>query len=532
MKRRSFVWAVTVLLLVSFLPLGRFAAAAELPAGPAEILALYRTAVEQARVEAPGCTRSSWQSVGDLNLTEYDTVDSVIKALAAQYLTPESAPKKETYAEGSADAAAAIPACTLTDVSKITDAACTKNGEGNYAIRLVLADEDTPLNRETSVLGQITDNVIYKNAVNAELSKLTVVQSADYSVLYRGFTVECELQPDGRLIYLQHHANILITLRSVNVFFVPIRNKTVEMTADAAWYDFSYPARQPALRGDVNCSGDITAEDARLALRAAVGLEGYLPGFAAFTAADWDKDETITAADARFILRAAVGLEPTDPPADPAAPAEPDEQIVALAEKYRAALEKTRALHPGYTTLMWQYVPELHLTGVALVDDRINNEILDRISSADHPEGATYDKNTAEAAKNLPPFTLTDYSRIVSASEFEEEGVTTVTLVLAEETDPKGGESFLGQVTNDIIFREDIDREIAAISAIPETPDFHVTYKNLTLTAEILPDGTLRELRHHVDAEIRVNRAKILLVTLSDQLVTMESDIRYFDFTY
>ena len=61
--------------------------------------------------------------------------------------------------------------------------------------------------------------------------------------------------------------------------------------------------------GDVTNDGQITAEDARLALRAAVGLESYAKSSREFLAADATKDGMITAEDARLILRAAVGLE-------------------------------------------------------------------------------------------------------------------------------------------------------------------------------------------------------------------------------
>ncbi len=62
------------------------------------------------------------------------------------------------------------------------------------------------------------------------------------------------------------------------------------------------------LPGDVDGSWDLTAADARLALRASVGLENYASGTREFRAADVNKDGTITAEDARLLLRAAVGL--------------------------------------------------------------------------------------------------------------------------------------------------------------------------------------------------------------------------------
>ncbi len=61
--------------------------------------------------------------------------------------------------------------------------------------------------------------------------------------------------------------------------------------------------------GDVDNDGTVTAGDARLALRAAVGLEQYAPASAEFVACDVDHNNSITAADARSILRAAVKLE-------------------------------------------------------------------------------------------------------------------------------------------------------------------------------------------------------------------------------
>lgn len=63
--------------------------------------------------------------------------------------------------------------------------------------------------------------------------------------------------------------------------------------------------------GDIDGDGSVTASDARLALRNAVGLQTLQP--AQKLAADVDFSRSITAADARAILRAAVDLEPIVP---------------------------------------------------------------------------------------------------------------------------------------------------------------------------------------------------------------------------
>ena len=61
------------------------------------------------------------------------------------------------------------------------------------------------------------------------------------------------------------------------------------------------------LLGDITADEAITAEDARLALRTAVGLTN--PTETGIRVLDVDFDGEVTAADARLILRAAVGLE-------------------------------------------------------------------------------------------------------------------------------------------------------------------------------------------------------------------------------
>lgn len=77
---------------------------------------------------------------------------------------------------------------------------------------------------------------------------------------------------------------------------------------DSVTVDLKYTPELPEyILGDVNNDGSITAADARLALRASVGLEKFTE--LQILAADTDKNKEITAADARMILRASVGLE-------------------------------------------------------------------------------------------------------------------------------------------------------------------------------------------------------------------------------
>ena len=99
-------------------------------------------------------------------------------------------------------------------------------------------------------------------------------------------------------------ATIVAVLVLIGMFFlIPILNGALDESALAAENPVRY-------HGDVDDDGEVTAADARLALRACVGLEDYAHDSLQFARADYDKDGEITASDARMILRTAVALEP------------------------------------------------------------------------------------------------------------------------------------------------------------------------------------------------------------------------------
>ena len=86
--------------------------------------------------------------------------------------------------------------------------------------------------------------------------------------------------------------------------------QTVVITCGEYSSTFTIYIQEFYRRGDTTGDGRISAADARLILRAAVGFIHFRGKL--FNAADADRNGKITAADARLALRAAVGLEEID----------------------------------------------------------------------------------------------------------------------------------------------------------------------------------------------------------------------------
>lgn len=83
-----------------------------------------------------------------------------------------------------------------------------------------------------------------------------------------------------------------------------------------------------AEKGDVDGDGSITASDARIALRMAVGLDTVTDELKLL--ADYDESGTVDASDARILLRLSVGLSVDEQPDTPDEPEKPVEKPVHI----------------------------------------------------------------------------------------------------------------------------------------------------------------------------------------------------------
>ncbi len=149
-----------------------------------------------------------------------------------------------------------------------------------------------------------------------------VLSFPDAAGFYEAENYKISVQKEGKLRPVWDDTVVSDYVRAgrtgVNVDLGPLEDGayTVKITANSPYEKQGQTLTgtvtleaQTIIPGDVNCDGEVTAEDARLALRAAVGLEDFPENSPAFRAADLDGSGDITAEDARAILRLAVGLE-------------------------------------------------------------------------------------------------------------------------------------------------------------------------------------------------------------------------------
>lgn len=133
-----------------------------------------------------------------------------------------------------------FPDCSLTDVNQIVSATCEPLGE-NYSIKIVMRDENTPESINNSMLGQITDIILFKDEIERNLKDtLSAVKNYEYSILYKSFEVSCELTKDGEMISLRHHAYAEVHIATAQILFFTFRDKNADLYMNAFFSDFNY----------------------------------------------------------------------------------------------------------------------------------------------------------------------------------------------------------------------------------------------------------------------------------------------------
>ncbi|HZK22217.1 MAG TPA: hypothetical protein VFC76_08095, partial [Oscillospiraceae bacterium] len=201
---------------------------------------------------------------------------------------------------------------------------------------------------------------------------------------------------------------------------------------------------------------------------------------------------------------------------------------------YKNAVNKVKNnAAAGYTKKEWQSLPELDIGTLG----KILNPFIDRFMTqeADAKEEINA-KGSDEAKRRFPACTLTDLSKIATATCTESGGNYNIKIVMIDEKNPKESNNFLGQITNSVLYEESIREEVDGLvlfgsPLVDKGYTFDITYNAFTITAKITKDGKFISLEHFANVPIKAD-AKVAKIYNLNGTARLENNCKYYDFKY
>ena len=201
---------------------------------------------------------------------------------------------------------------------------------------------------------------------------------------------------------------------------------------------------------------------------------------------------------------------------------------------YKNAINKVKNnAAAGYTKKEWQSLPELDIGTLG----KILNPFIDRFMTqeADAKEEVSA-KGSDDAKRRFPACTLTDLSKIATATCTESGGNYNIKIVMIDEKNPKESNNFLGQITNSVLYEESIREEVDGLvllgsPLVEKGYTFDITYNAFTITAKITKDGKFISLEHFANVPIKAD-AKVAKIYNLNGTARLENNCKYYDFKY
>lgn len=189
----------------------------------AKVFNFYKDAAHSMATKGnAGYDKIEWQVLENLQV---GSVGSILQPVIDNFMTTKEEAEVQVQAKGSDDAKNRFPDCTLTDLSKVVKAEKKDLANGNYEITIIMADEDTPMNEESSFLAKVTSSVLFWEDIEETIKNDVPVVSAinSRSVNYKGYKITAELTKDGKFVKLGHYATVDIKANAkITVFTLDI----------------------------------------------------------------------------------------------------------------------------------------------------------------------------------------------------------------------------------------------------------------------------------------------------------------------
>ncbi len=259
------------------------------------------------------------------------------------------------------------------------------------------------------------------------------------------------------------------------------------------------------------------------------------------TAAPTPSTETTTAAPSQETTTAAPSTETTTaaPSQETTTAAPSGNKMPATTAEitafYKKGVDDIKAGKAGYIKKEWQNVDAVNIGG-----SLINNAVTGVLGSfmtveADAKEQVNA-KGSDDAKNRIAAWTLTDLSKVKSATCTQDGSNYKITIIMQDEDTPKKQGSVLGQVTSALLYWEDIEKTLTEDPTVTKIltgfSGIHVIYKGYKIEAVMTPDGKFVSIDHTADVDIIIGEAKIIGISIKDKSGHMWNYCKFYDFKY
>ena len=206
-----------------------------------------------------------------------------------------------------------------------------------------------------------------------------------------------------------------------------------------------------------------------------------------------------------------------------------------ITDFYKKGVADIKAGNAGYTKKEWQNVDNVNV-GPAVVNNAITGVLGNFMTTEAEAGEQINDKGSDDAKRRITEWTLTDLSKVKSATCVADGSNYKITIIMQDEDTPKKTGSVLGQVTGSLLYWEDIEDTLRNDSTVNKIlTDFnniHVVYKGYKIEATMTPDGKFISIDHTADVDIVIGYAKLIVGKIENKSGHMWNYCKYYNFVY
>ena len=206
-----------------------------------------------------------------------------------------------------------------------------------------------------------------------------------------------------------------------------------------------------------------------------------------------------------------------------------------ITDFYKKGVDEIKAGKVGYIKKEWQNVDEVNI-GASFVNSAVTSVLGSFMTVEAEAEEQDCAKGSDEAKNRIAAWTLTDLSQVASAKCVQDGSNYKITIIMKDEDTPKKQGSVLGQVTNALLYWEDIENTLTTDPTVTKIltgfSGIHVIYKGYKIEATMTPDGKFVSIDHTADVDIIIGEAKIVGIPIKDKSGHMWNYCKFYNFKY